>query len=101
MQLSTKNPTCSWARNKPAKAAVHRWWDFFSLILVQFAVVMLIFVGEGEDKYLIATAEQPLCALHQDEWYEEKDLPLKYIGYSSCFRREAGSHGRDTAGIFR
>jgi len=57
--------------------------------------------GEGEDKYLIATAEQPLCAMHKDSWFEEKQLPLKYVGYSTCFRKEVGSHGRDTNGIFR
>ena len=57
--------------------------------------------GEGEDKYLIATAEQPLCAMHKDCWLEEKELPIRYIGYSTCFRKEAGSHGRETAGIFR
>ncbi len=57
--------------------------------------------GEGEDKYLIATSEQPLCALHRKQWFEETQLPLKYVGYSTCFRKEAGSHGRDTTGIFR
>ena len=57
--------------------------------------------GEGEDKYLIATSEQPLCAMHRHKWFEEKELPLKYVGYSTCFRKEAGSHGRDTLGIFR
>jgi seryl-tRNA synthetase len=57
--------------------------------------------GSGEDKYLIATSEQPLCALHRGRWFEERDLPLSYIGYSTCFRKEAGSHGRDTLGIFR
>ena len=60
-----------------------------------------VHAGEGEDKYLIATAEQPLCAMHKDCWLEEKELPIRYIGYSTCFRKEAGSHGRDTAGIFR
>ena len=58
-------------------------------------------VGEGDDKYLIATSEQPLCAMHRHKWFEEKELPLKYVGYSTCFRKEAGSHGRDTLGIFR
>ena len=58
-------------------------------------------VGEGEDKYMIATSEQPLCALHKDSWFQERDLPLKYIGFSTCFRKEVGSHGRDTNGIFR
>jgi seryl-tRNA synthetase len=57
--------------------------------------------GEGEDKYLIATSEQPLCALHRQQWFEAKDLPKRYVGYSTCFRKEAGSHGRDTLGIFR
>jgi hypothetical protein len=57
--------------------------------------------GEGEDKYLIATAEQTLCALHRKTWFDPGDLPKKLIGYSTCFRKEAGSHGRDTLGIFR
>ena len=57
--------------------------------------------GEGDDKYLIATSEQPLCAMHRRRWLEEPELPLKYVGYSTCFRKEAGSHGRDTLGIFR
>ena len=54
-----------------------------------------------EEKYLIATSEQPICALHRDEWMEPKDLPKKYTGFSTCFRQEVGSHGRDTRGIFR
>jgi seryl-tRNA synthetase len=57
--------------------------------------------GEGEDKYLIATSEQPLCAMHRQHWFEPRDLPVHYIGLSTCFRKEAGSHGRDTLGIFR
>ena len=57
--------------------------------------------GEGEEKYLIATAEQTLCALHRNTWLEPAALPLRYVGYSTCFRKEAGSHGRDTLGIFR
>lgn len=56
---------------------------------------------EGEDQYLIATSEQPICAYHANEWLEPKQLPLKYAGYSTCFRKEAGSHGRDQLGIFR
>ena len=47
------------------------------------------------DKYLIATSEQPLSALHADEWLHKADLPIKYAGYSTCFRKEAGSHGKD------
>ena len=57
--------------------------------------------GEGEDKYLIATSEQPLCAMHAGDWFEKAQLPAKYVGYSTCFRKEVGSHGRDTLGIFR
>ena len=56
---------------------------------------------EGRDMYLIATSEQPICAYHAGEWLAEKDLPKKYAGYSMCFRKEAGSHGRDAWGIFR
>jgi len=54
-----------------------------------------------DEKYLIATAEQPIAAFHRDEWIDEKTLPIKYAGLSSCFRQEVGSHGRDTRGIFR
>ncbi|KAH0908596.1 hypothetical protein HID58_031917 [Brassica napus] len=57
--------------------------------------------GEGDGKYLIATAEQPLCAYHMDEWIPLKELPIRYAGYSTCFRTEAGSHGRDQLGLFR
>ena len=53
------------------------------------------------EKYLIATSEQPICAYHKGEWLKEADLPLRYAGISTCFRKEAGSHGRDTWGIFR
>lgn len=56
--------------------------------------------GDGE-KYLIATSEQPLCVYHIDEWVDERDLPRKYAGMSTNFRKEAGSHGRDQLGIFR
>jgi seryl-tRNA synthetase len=57
--------------------------------------------GDTDDKYLIATSEQPICAYHKDEWMEEKNLPLFYAGISTCFRKEAGAHGKDTWGIFR
>ncbi|KAL6934918.1 probable Serine--tRNA ligase, cytoplasmic [Hanseniaspora guilliermondii] len=61
-------------------------------------------VMDGEDeKYLIATSEQPISAYHAGEWFEKpkEQLPIRYAGYSSCFRREAGSHGKDAWGIFR
>ena len=54
-----------------------------------------------EEKYLIATSEQPIAAFHRDEWLAESSLPIRYAGFSSCFRQEVGSHGRDTRGIFR
>ena len=57
--------------------------------------------GDGDDKYLIATSEQPICGYHMNEWMDEKTLPLRYGGISTCFRKEAGSHGKDTWGIFR
>lgn len=56
--------------------------------------------GDG-DKYLIATSEQPLCTYHVDEWVDERELPRKFAGVSTNFRKEAGSHGRDQLGIFR
>ncbi|MCE7698916.1 MAG: serine--tRNA ligase, partial [Methanobacterium paludis] len=56
---------------------------------------------EGEDLFMIATAEQTLAALHRGEIIDERTLPRKYCGISTCFRREAGSHGKDTRGIFR
>ncbi|XP_968460.2 serine--tRNA ligase, cytoplasmic [Tribolium castaneum] len=56
---------------------------------------------EIEEKYLIATSEQPIAAFHRDEWISESALPIKYAGLSTCFRQEVGSHGRDTRGIFR
>ena len=55
----------------------------------------------SSDKYLIATSEQPICAFHKGEWLPETELPKRYAGISTCFRKEAGSHGRDTWGIFR
>ncbi|MGA0798651.1 MAG: serine--tRNA ligase [Candidatus Nanopelagicales bacterium] len=56
---------------------------------------------EADDMYLVGTSEVPLAAMHMDEILESKNLPIRYAGYSPCYRREAGSHGRDTRGIFR
>ncbi|MEM3396134.1 MAG: serine--tRNA ligase [Thermoplasmata archaeon] len=56
---------------------------------------------EGEDLYLVGTAEVPLGAMHAEEILEKKELPKYYAGFSTCFRTEAGAHGRDTKGIFR
>jgi seryl-tRNA synthetase len=54
-----------------------------------------------DNLYLAGTAEQPIGAMHKDEVFKEKDLPKRYVGFSTCFRREAGSYGKDTVGIFR
>ncbi|KKQ92367.1 MAG: Serine-tRNA ligase [Candidatus Woesebacteria bacterium GW2011_GWA2_40_7] len=56
---------------------------------------------EDEDLDLIATAEITLVGMHTDETFEEKDLPKKYVGYSSCYRKEIGSYGKDVRGILR
>lgn len=56
---------------------------------------------EGEDLYLISTSEHPIASMLSGEFLEEQELPIRIAGYSPCFRREAGSHGKDTKGIFR
>ena len=61
----------------------------------------VIYKIEGEDLYLIPTAEHALLALHNDDIIDQPNLPLRYAGVSPCFRKEAGAHGRDTKGIFR
>lgn len=55
----------------------------------------------GDGLFMIPTAEVPVTNLHKDETLEEKDLPIKYAAYSACFRREAGSYGKDVKGIIR
>lgn len=56
---------------------------------------------EKDDLYLIGTSEQAIGAMHMNEILDAKKLPLRYAGFSSCFRREAGSYGKDTKGILR
>ena len=56
---------------------------------------------EGEDMWLVPTAEVPVTNLHRDEILAEEDLPLKYAAFTPCFRREAGAPGRDTRGMMR
>lgn len=58
---------------------------------------------EGTDdlKYLIATSEQPIACYHSGEKLDTKEFPIKYAGFSTCFRKEAGKHGKDTLGVFR
>jgi seryl-tRNA synthetase len=56
---------------------------------------------EGEDWYLIATAEHPMAAMFMDEVLDKKQLPIKFVGVSPCFRKEIGTHGKYTKGLFR
>jgi seryl-tRNA synthetase len=60
-----------------------------------------IYETAADDLFLVGTSEVPLAALHQDEILEADALPLRYVGVSSCFRREAGAAGKDTRGMFR
>jgi seryl-tRNA synthetase len=60
-----------------------------------------IYVTRDDDLYLAGTSEVPLAALHQDEILDPESLPRRYAGYSTCFRREAGTYGKDIRGIFR
>ena len=56
---------------------------------------------EGQDMYLVGTSEVPMAAYHSDEILDGASLPLRYAAFSPCYRKEAGSHGRDTKGIIR
>ena len=56
---------------------------------------------EQDDVYLVGTSEVPLAAMHMDEILAAEKLPIRYAGYSTCFRREAGTYGKDTRGIIR
>lgn len=56
---------------------------------------------EKDELFLVGTAEVGLAGLHRGERLDESELPARYVGYSSCFRREAGTYGKDTAGLFR
>ena len=56
---------------------------------------------ERDELFLVGTSEVPLAAYHGDEIFDQDELPLRYAGFSTCFRREAGTYGKDTAGIFR
>jgi seryl-tRNA synthetase len=70
-----------------------------SVILNDFEDV--IYKIEEEDLYMIGTSEHAIASMHMDEIFEGIKLPLRYGGFSSCFRKEAGAHGKDMKGIFR
>lgn len=61
----------------------------------------VIYKIEGEDLYMIGTSEHAIASMYMNEILEGKKLPIKYAGFSSCFRKEAGAHGKDMKGIFR
>ncbi len=61
----------------------------------------MLYKIDGEDLYLIATSEHPLTSMFMNETIEETQFPIKMVGLSACFRKEAGAHGKDTKGIFR
>ena len=77
-------------RRKPMEGAV---------ILNDFEDV--IYKVEDEDLFLIGTSEHALASMHMDEILDGKTLPIRYAGFSPCFRKEAGAHGKDMKGIFR
>ncbi len=60
-----------------------------------------VYEVDGGELFLVGTSEVPLSTLHRGERLTEADLPARYAGVSTCFRREAGTHGKDTTGIFR
>lgn len=60
-----------------------------------------MYILDKDDLVLVGTSEQSIVAMHRDEVLNAKDLPRRYVGFSTCFRREAGSYGKDTRGILR
>jgi seryl-tRNA synthetase len=60
-----------------------------------------VYEVDGGELFLVGTSEVPLSTLHRGERFDPDALPARYAGFSSCFRREAGTHGKDTRGIFR
>ena len=89
------------------KAYIPLWTPFFIKHEVIKAAAELadfeeqLYKIQDEDLFMIATSEQTIAAYHYDEIIDPERLPIKYAGISTCFRREAGSHGKDTLGIFR
>ena len=87
--------------NKDVMASIAQLEDFDEQLYKVSGKTDAVEEGTSNDKYLIATSEQPLCAYHKGDWIDPKELPLRYGGISTCFRKEAGSSGRDIRGIFR
>ncbi|MGI9598830.1 MAG: serine--tRNA ligase [Acidimicrobiales bacterium] len=94
-----------------AKIAEHGFVPVITPVLVREEMMELagffptdrnqVYALEADELFLIGTSEVALAGLHREERIDEADLPVRYAGYSSCFRREAGTYGKDTSGLFR
>jgi seryl-tRNA synthetase len=94
-----------------AKIAEHGFIPVITPVLVREEMMELagffptdrnqVYELEADELFLIGTSEVALAGLHREERIDEVDLPVRYAGYSSCFRREAGTYGKDTSGLFR
>src|SRR5215469_8193469 len=60
-----------------------------------------VYAIEDEDTFLVGTAEVSITGMYKDEILKVEDLPLKFVGFCPCFRKEAGTYGKDTRGVFR
>ena len=93
------------------KVAAHGFVPVITPVLVREEMMELagfcptdrnqVYALEADELYLIGTSEVSLAGMHREERLDEGDLPVRYAGYSSCFRREAGTYGKDTSGLFR
>ncbi len=94
-----------------AKVAEHGFIPVVTPVLVREEMMELagffptdrnqVYALEADELYLIGTSEVALAGMHREERIADADLPVRYAGYSSCFRREAGTYGKDTSGLFR
>lgn len=94
-----------------AKVAQHGFIPVVTPVLVREEMMELagffptdrnqVYALEADELYLIGTAEVALAGMHREERLDAEQLPVRYAGYSSCFRREAGTYGKDTSGLFR
>ncbi len=94
-----------------AKVAEHGFTPVITPVLVREEMMELagffptdrnqVYEVAEDELYLIGTSEIALAGLHREERIDATDLPVRYAGYSSCFRREAGTYGKDTSGLFR
>lgn len=94
-----------------AKIAEHGFIPVITPVLVREEMMELagffptdrnqVYALEADELFLIGTSEVALAGLHREERIDEVELPVRYAGYSSCFRREAGTYGKDTSGLFR